>query len=179
MATVMKLYETVDALDTVLEWLEENETTIRENGGVIPEELDELLEQVEGDFEEKVKRVALMVQNLKASASVAKSEADRLKAAAKSYENQADALSNYLHAQLNRAGVPRVETPVVKVRVQRASRPSIQPTGEIPDDLKRVTVELDGTAAYDRLKPLLGKDAPDTGEVDGLRWDYSYGVRVW
>lgn len=181
-ATMLKLYEAVDAYQTALDWMDEHEEEIIAAGGELPEELDAILEQAEGDLEEKVKRVALVVQNLKANASAAKEEADRLATTARSYQRQADALTNYLHHQMERAGVPRVETPVVKVRIQRASRPSIHSTvdlDELPDDLKRVTVSLDGNAAYERVKPLLGKDAPDTGEVDGLRWEYSYSPRIW
>ena len=181
MATAtLKLYDAVDAYAQVLDWLEENEESIIAAGGEIPPELDELMEQVEGDLTEKVKRTALVIQNLKANATAAKSEADRLARTARSYERQADSLTAYLHHQLNRAGVPRVETDLVKVRVQRASRPSVRCVGdEIPEAFQRVRVEFDGQAAYDYLKPLLGKDCDDVGEVDGLRWEYSTGVRIW
>lgn len=181
MATQMlRLYDVVDEYTTVLDWLDENEEAIREAGGEIPAELDELMEQAEGDLEEKVKRVALVIQNLKANAKAAKEEADRLATTARSYQRQADALTNYLHVQLTRAGLERIETPVVKVRIQRASRPSIRLAGdEIPEQFRRVRVEFDGQAAYEHLRPLLGKDAPDFGEVDGLHFEYSYSPRIW
>ena len=179
MSTMLKLYEAVDAYQTALDWIEENEDAIRDAGGEIPQELDELLEMAEGDLEEKVKRVALVVQNLKANAAAAKSEADRLATSARGYDRQAAALTNYLHHQLTRAGIERVETPLVKVRIQRASRPSVRPVGEIPEEFQRVRVEFDGAKAYDHLRPMLGKDSPDEGEADGLRWEYSYSPRIW
>lgn len=177
--TMLKLYEAVDAYQTALDWIEENEEAIRSAGGEIPPELDELLEMSEGDLEEKVKRVALVVQNLKANAKAAKEESDRLATSARSFQRQADALTSYLQAQLTRAGLERIETPVVKVRIQRASRPSIRPIGEIPEEFQRVSVSFDGAKAYDHLKPLLGKDCEDVGEVDGLRFEYSRGIRIW
>lgn len=182
-ATMLRLYEAVDAYQTVLDWLEENEEAIRAAGGEIPPELDALMEQVEGDLTEKVKRTALVVQNLKANAAAAQSEADRLARTAKTYERQAEGLTAYLHYELTRANVPRVETDLIKVRVQRASRPSVRYVGEeIPEPFQKVIPEqvvFDGTAAYEHLKPLLGKDCPDEGEADGLRWEYSSGVRIW
>lgn len=180
MATALRLYEAVDAYHTALEWLEEHEDEIIAAGGEMPPELEAILDQAEGDLKEKVKRVALMVQNLAASADAAKAERDRLARTARSYEHQADALKAYLKDQLDRAGVRRVDTPVVKVRVQRASRPSITTVGEeIPERFQRMRVELDGNAAYEHLKGVLGKDAPDAGEKDGLRYEYSYSPVIW
>ncbi|HSH44622.1 MAG TPA: siphovirus Gp157 family protein [Longimicrobiales bacterium] len=179
---MLHLYEYVEDMQTVLDWLAEYEGEIRAAGGEIPPELDELMEQVEGDLTEKVKRVGLTIRNLKANAAAAKSEADRLAATARSYERQADGLSEYLHYQLQRVGRDRVETPLVKVRIQRASRPAIRPVGEIPEAFRRVIpeqVQLDSAKAYEHVKPMLGKDAPDSFEVDGLRVEYSSGVRVW
>ena len=72
-----------------------------------------------------------------------------------------------------------METPLVKVRIQRASRPSIRPVGDIPEAFQRVRVEFDGQAAYEHLKPVLGKDCPDTLDVDGLHVEYSYSPRIW
>lgn len=177
-ASALKLYEQVDDLQTVLDWLEEHEEDIRAAGGEIPPELDELMEKVEGDLKTKVERTALTIENLKANAAAAKIQADRLAKRAKSFERQAASLSDYLHHQMRRAGVDRVETPTVTVRIQRASRPSIRPVGEIPEEFQRVKVEFDGTKAYNHLKPLLGKGCDDVGEIDGLRFEYSHGIRI-
>lgn len=176
---MLKLYEAVDAYQQALDWIEENEEAIREAGGEIPPELDWLLNLAEGDLTEKVKRTALVIQNLKANAEAAKSQADRIAAHARSYARQAEVLTNYLQFEMERAGVPRVETPVIKVRIQRASRPSIRPVGEIPEAFQRVRVDFDAQAAYEHLRPLLGKDSPDSGEVDGLHFEYSHSPRIW
>ena len=41
--TVLRLYETADALDVVREWIYENEEVLRANEGVFPDELAALL----------------------------------------------------------------------------------------------------------------------------------------
>lgn len=117
-ASMLRLYEHVDQLAVVLEWIEEHESEIAAAGGVLPPELDELLEQVEGDVREKIGRTGLVIRNLAANAKAAKDEADRLYAMSRTYTRQADALKAYLLHQLRRIGETRVETPLCKVRRQ-------------------------------------------------------------
>src|SRR5690606_22994620 len=65
-APMLKLYEHVDQYQVVLDWIEEHAAEIEAAGGVLPPELEELLDQAEGALQEKVERVALVIQNLKA-----------------------------------------------------------------------------------------------------------------
>ena len=182
MSTAMRLYEYVDDYETVLDWIEEHEDVIREAGGELPPELEALLDEVEGAVEEKVKRVALVVQNMLAAAKAAKAEADRLSALAASRTRQADSLKTYLAMQIRRLGTTRVDTDLVKVRIQRNGRPSIRPLDpeHIPEPFRRVRVEFDGAVAYDTLKSAgLLQDAPDTFDIEGLRVEYGEHVRIW
>jgi hypothetical protein len=57
-------------------------------------------------------------------------------------------------AQLDRVEKPKVETPLVVVRIQKNSRPAIRwpDTLPIPKDYQRVTVSLDGQKAYQDFK---------------------------
>ncbi|MGQ0561161.1 MAG: siphovirus Gp157 family protein [Gemmatimonadota bacterium] len=91
----------------------------------MPPELAELLERVEGNLTEKVRRVALVILNLTASAKAAHAEAERIAAMARGYERQTESLKRYLMFQLERAGTSRVETPTVKVRIQKNTRPKL------------------------------------------------------
>ncbi|MGQ0561157.1 MAG: siphovirus Gp157 family protein [Gemmatimonadota bacterium] len=90
---------------------------------------------------EKVRRVALVILNLTASAKAAHAEAERIAAMARSYERQTESLKRYLMFQLERAGTSRVETPTVKVRIQKNTRPSIRlVSADIPEQFRRVRV---------------------------------------
>lgn len=83
--------------------------------------------------------------------------------------------------QMRRVGRTRVETPTVKVRIQRNSRPSIRcASAEIPDRFRRVRVEFDGQAAYDALKATgcLPRE-PGRRVVDGLVVELGEDVRIW
>lgn len=172
MATMLKLYEAVDQLEVVLDWMDEHEEAIIAAGGELPPELEELLEEVEGTLETKVERTALVVRNLLANAKAAKEEADRLAAIAATYSRQADSLKNYLLHSLKRAGVPKIETPRAKVRIQANGTPSVRlaAPGEIPEPFRRVKVEFDAVAARNHLKNHNAIPTPEDGEVeiDGL-----------
>lgn len=155
MATApLKLWEHIDDYQQVLDWIEEHEGEIREAGGVLPPELEELLEAVEGDVEAKVERAALVVRTLLVNAKAAEEEADRLAAIARGYDRQADSLKRYLLIQLQRAGMDRVETPRAKVRRQRNGTPAValRNPDEIPEAYQRVTVSFDSAGARRDLK---------------------------
>ena len=178
---MLKLHEYVDELEQVLDWIVEHEEQIVAAGGELPPELAELLEQVEGDLTEKVRRVALVILNLTASAKAAHSEADRIAAIARGYERQTESLKRYLMFQLERAGTTRVETPTVKVRIQKNTRPSIRlASPHIPEQFRRVRVEFDAAAAYEALKAAKClPEEPGRIELDGLVIELGRHVRVW
>jgi hypothetical protein len=178
---MLKLHEYVDELELVLDWIVEHEEQIVAAGGELPAELADLLEQVEGDLTEKVRRVALVIRNLTASAKAAHAEADRIASLARTYERQTESLKRYLMFQLQRAGTPRVETPTVKVRVQKNTKPSIRcVSAEIPEQFRRIRVEFDGIAAYDALKAAgCLPEEPGRIEIDGLVVELGQHVRVW
>jgi hypothetical protein len=178
---MLKLHEYVDDMEQVLDWIAEHEDQIVAAGGELPPELAELLEQVEGNVTEKVRRVALVILNLTASAKAASAEADRIAAMARTYERQTESLKRYLMFQLERAGTTRIETPTVKVRIQKNTRPSIRlASPEIPEQFRRVRVEFDASAAYSVLKAAKClPEEPGRIEIDGLIIELGRHVRVW
>jgi hypothetical protein len=147
MIATLKLYELADAYERIAE-------ALIENGGELTPELSAELDAIEGAFEAKVERVALYVRNLLATAEAADAEAARLAALARTRRQGAEGLKGYLMAQLDRVEKPKVETPLVVVRIQKNSRPAIRwpDTLPIPKDYQRVTVSLDGQKAYQDFK---------------------------
>ena len=146
-SSTLRLYELADAYERIAE-------ALIENGGELTAELAVDLDAIEGAFEAKVERVALYVRNLLATADAADAEAARLAVLARSRRQAADGLKGYLMAQLDRVEKPKVETPLIVVRIQKNSRPSIQwpDTLPIPEGYQRVTVSLDGQKAYSDWK---------------------------
>lgn len=185
MTTALKLYEHVDAYQVVLDWMEEHEDDITAAGGVLPPELEALLDEIQGDLQDKVERTALVAQNLLANAKAAKGEADRLAALAKGYERQAETLKGYLKYQLERAGVKKIETPTAKVAIQKNGRPSLRlaDPNYIPEQFKVQPPPpppvFDSQGAYEYLKgaKLLPAE-PGVIELDGIVVELGSHLRI-
>jgi hypothetical protein len=121
------LYEIANARAILEEWLLESE-------GEVTPALEQLLDELDGQANEKVERVALYVRERLARAAGAKIERDRLDAEVKRQERAADGLKNYLKRQLERLGKTKVEGLLCSVALQRNSQPSVTTVLE-PEEL--------------------------------------------
>lgn len=114
----LKLYEAAEAVRIVNEWVEERAEEIIAAGGELPADLVALLDQAEGDFAEKVERVAMKVRELEAEAEAIKVEAKRLQERAAVRTRAADNLKLYLKRQMDAANETKVSGLVLTVAVQ-------------------------------------------------------------
>lgn len=182
MATMLKLYEEVDALQVVLTWMDEHEDEIAAAGGELPPALLELLEEVEGSLLEKIERTALVVQNIAAMAKAAGEEAKRLSALSTTYERQAEGLKGYIFSQMRRAGIQKHEGARAKLWIQANGRASVRlaDPSTIPEQWQRVRVEFDGQAAYEYLKKANAIPTPEEGavELEGLVIERGTHLRI-
>jgi len=147
---------------------------IAENGGEITTETEARIEALEGAFESKVERIALYVRECAGRAAAAKAEKDRLAAIQRHHEAAAAGLKRYMLNQMRRLGIPRVETPRARVRVQKNGQPSISWTkslDELPLAYQRITVTPDVELVRDQL--MAGDEPPE-----GFSVDYGYHVRI-
>lgn len=124
--------------------LEAVASKIIDAGGELTDELAAELEAMEGEFTDKVERVALYIRMLERNAAGAKVEKDRLAAIQKANETAASGLKSYLLSIMAQHGRDKIET--YKARVTRVanSRPAVRWTGdtydEIPEPFKRTRV---------------------------------------
>lgn len=121
------LYARTEALHILDAWISEHADEIAANGGALPEELQALLDDADGAFEQKVESVALYVKSLRHSANAAREESNRLAMRARSYTNAADALESYLQRCMESAGKSAVKGALASVTIQRSS-PSVTST---------------------------------------------------
>jgi hypothetical protein len=162
-----KLWEIGDELELI-------GALIAEAGGEVTPDVEERLEKLEGAFGQKVERIALYIASSNAYAEAAKREEDRLAFIRKSHERTADGLKRYLLATMRRTGYPKVETPRVRVRVQKNGQPSISWPGSLeslPEQYRRVTVAPDLARVREDLSA--GAEPPD-----GFVIDYGYHIRI-
>lgn len=148
-----KLWELSEEIREVMDALEES-------GGELTDEIEERLEAVDEAFEGKVENTAIAIEIMQSRAAARKEQADKLKQAARALENSADSLKDYLHAQMQAAGVNSIEGDRKKVNVQRGSY-SVRKTKDLSPD--RIP------AAYRKVKvrgkTLSAGDYDDAGEL--------------
>ncbi len=132
MSQTMRLYDTLEALDILDDLIAEHADRINAMGGDIEAvpEIAELLAFAEDQFEGAVERWGLKIGTLLAEAQGAKLEADRLAMIVKRKENAAARLKEYLKRQLEGRHLTKVKCPLVTVRIQKNSQPSITAISE-------------------------------------------------
>src|SRR4051812_40937530 len=101
-----RLYERREAIDIVREWLEESE-------GELTPEIEDLLAKAHEDFDTKVERIAMLIQEKELAAEIALSTAKAIESKAKLHRDRArveqngvDRLKDYLKRELIAAGTP-------------------------------------------------------------------------
>lgn len=152
MTAPLKLYEIGDQYESIIQ-------QAREADGVITPELAAQLDAVTDAFGVKVERCALYYRNLIASAEAADKEISRLRAHAATDLNAANGIKEYIRLHMERVGQTKVETPLIKVRIQRNSVPSVSVSSpslevgeEVPVRYQRVSITLDRKQVVDDWK---------------------------
>lgn len=123
----MKLYEITAARDVLDTWLAESD-------GELTPELEAMLDELDGQAEEKIERVALYIRERLANAEAVKVEAQRLAGIQKREEKAAESLMGYLKAQMERLGKTKVNGLLATIAIQNNSQPSMV-HGLTSDDL--------------------------------------------
>lgn len=124
MTATVKLYELAEARDILDELLAETE-------GEVTPEIQSLLDGWQDQTTEKVEKVALYVREQLTTAEAISAEIERLTARKKAMERAAAGLKGYLHAMMERVGIPKVNGLLVTVQVQK-NAPSVR--GELDAD---------------------------------------------
>lgn len=124
----MKLWEIGVKLDAI-------GMVLVENGGVLGSETEKRLDDMEGEFSEKVTRIVLLVQEMEGDAEAAKGQEQRLKGIRKAYEASAKRLKLYAQHCMGSFDHPSIKTSRARVRIQRNTQPSVR---VIQDDLDKL-----------------------------------------
>jgi hypothetical protein len=117
--TTVTLGERLDALDILDRWIHENEDAVAAAEGELPQFLVELLDQAEGDFKEKARRVARYALGLDAEIEIIGDEIARLQQRQRVRQNAAKRLRERLRQQMVAAGMHDASDPLVTVRLQQ------------------------------------------------------------
>lgn len=105
----------------------------------LPDEvINDTLEGLEGELQEKMTSVGAFVRNLEASAEAIKSAETQMAARRKALENRADHIRAYLKHNMEKCGISKIDSPWFRLALQ-ANPPSvvIDSIESIPDDYMR------------------------------------------
>jgi hypothetical protein len=125
---------------------------IADQHGVLNEATEERLDKMEGEFTEKVTRIALLIRQMEADAEAAKVEEERLKAIRKAYQVSAKSLKTYLHYHMEAMGQSLIKSPRARVRIQSNTQPTISqnlPLDELPAAFVKTKLEVNKRAALE------------------------------
>lgn len=130
------LGERTEALAIIDEWIHENHDEIAAAEGGLPDYLVALLDEGEGDFKTKARRVARYVLALDGEVEQLDAEIARLRQRAKVRTSAAARLREYLRRQMIATGIREASDPFVSARVQLGPPKVVVDAGVTPFDLQ-------------------------------------------
>lgn len=125
------------------------------DGEITPEIEARLDALVTGELALHVDSIVALVRENETAAHAYHAEAQRLADLSRGRLRAAERLKEYLRANLEACGLDGAKGRLFRVRVQKNGRPSIRWEGRpetIPEPYRRVSIDLDGTAAYEAWK---------------------------
>lgn len=153
--------------------------SLLEDPDMDPQAVEDTLEGLGGELEEKADSLACVIKDLEADALAMKKEADALAQRAKSRTARAERLREYLFQQMRLVGLRKIETSRNRISI-RKTPPSLRledaprflewARENRPDLLREKPPELDKSAVRDALKagdPLPGAKL-ESGETFSL-----------
>lgn len=165
MSVAYKLYELAEQYNLLADMLDQTDD---------PQLIQDTLDAVEGQFEQKVESIIKLWRSKCAERDIVKSEIFRLQAIVNRLDKQATWLHDYVEAEMKHAGIQQVKSPLFKIALQK-NPPAVDVLNEdiIPEQYKLTVVDK-------RLDKKAIKAAIDAGEeVPGaaLRQEISLRVR--
>jgi len=137
-----------------------------------PQTLEDTLESLSGDLEEKATNTAFLIRNLEANAAAIKDAEAAMAARRKALENRAARVKDWVLANMMLAGVQKIECPYFKVSVRdNPAAVEVYEPGLIPANFMRQPdpppPAVDKTAIKEALKA--GHDVPGCKLTVGKR----------
>lgn len=163
-----KLYELTDELEQAYEMLSNSV----DEDGVIPDDIKEVFDKVQGLFDEKVVGIALMIKRLENNIDSCRKEEERLKKMRKSLENKIAYLKNYIINNMQAVGKKKIETLQAKVVLAKSKAVNLIDMDLLDNKFKveEITVKADKKAI---------KEAIESGEkVEGAELVENTNLRI-
>lgn len=132
------------------------------------EAINDTLEGLSGEFEEKAVNVAMFLRNMETTAEAIKVAEETMAKRRKALESRAAWLKGYLKANMERSGITRIDCPFFKLAVQKnGGAVNITDEDAIPEQYKEavITWKIGKTAIKAAIKA--GETVPGAEFVSG------------
>lgn len=159
----MKLYELTQNYLNLLDLLDNPE---------VPKEIIEnALEEVEGNFEDKAENIVKLIRSVEAEVKAYKDEEDRLSTRRKTLENKVISLKEYLESSLKAIGKQEIKGKLFTLKIQR-NAPSvvIDDYNTIPKEYLKVVEEVD--------KKKIKEDLKNGVDIPGVKLEATESLRI-
>ena len=134
------------------------------------EAINDTLEALEGELEDKAINVAKFLRNMEAAAEAIKNAEAEMARRRRSLENRVKWMKDYLKGSMEHTGITKIECPYFKLSIQK-NPPAVNILDEsaIPEEFKEqvITWKIDKTAIKEVLKS--GEAVPGAELVNGTR----------
>lgn len=155
----MKLYEISEEYRELLSLVDSEELTA--------DMVADTLDAMDSEFENKARQCVAVLKEIEGAAMVAKNEADRLLNLAKSYNNSADRMKDYIRSNMEATNKEKLDLGIFKLTLKKPTQiVFVEDEAKVPDDYWRVipeTRQIDKRALLEALKngPINGAHVAD------------------
>lgn len=118
----MKLYEITNSINQVKKFVDNQD------------ELNEYLEQLDLELQDKAKNIFMLIKNIEAPVVAIDDEIKRLSEMKKSYQSKANNLKNYISFTMQKNGIEKIESDIVKFSFRKSESVEIIDESMIPSE---------------------------------------------
>tara|TARA_Y100000310_G_scaffold34845_1_gene32991 strand:+ start:1314 stop:1850 length:537 start_codon:yes stop_codon:yes gene_type:complete len=160
----MHLYDISDGIRAVQEAMEHDE----EN----PEAWQQALTDLEGEFEDKATGIGLLLVEWELEAKTIQAEAQRLSSRASAITNRHGRLKDYLLTEMQKAGIPKIKSPLVTLGIQNSTPSVVIPDiTALPSNFVRVTLRMGKVDVPEDLVGCIVSEEPEKAAIGLLLKD--------
>lgn len=118
----MKLYEITNSINQVKKFIDD------------PEELEAYLDTLNIELENKAKNIFMLMKNIEAPIQAIDDEIERLTKMKKSYQAKTSNLKNYISYTMQKNGIEKIESDIVKFSFRKSESINITNEELIPEE---------------------------------------------
>jgi hypothetical protein len=156
-----KLYELTHDFRTALEQYDPEQDEL----GI----LEQVIDGLAMEMEQKAENITKLIVNLESDSGAIDVEIKRLQAMKKSRDDRAKWWRGYLSRNLENAGIENMDFGTRKLSFRKSKSVNVLDAGKVPDEYKRITVEIDKRKILELDKQGVGVEGTRVEEYKNLQ----------